>query len=80
MVKSATEVVGQLVWGTTKTYERRSVRLPRFLREQLAAYLADRPHAPHDLVFTMPQGRLLGTRRVPTARRPASAKAKRQGQ
>jgi integrase len=47
---------GELVWGTTKTYERRSVRLPRSLREQLGAYLADRPHAPGDPVFTMPQG------------------------
>jgi excisionase family DNA binding protein len=56
VVESATEVAGELVWGTTKTYERRTVRLPRFLREQLAAYLADRPHAPGDLVFTMPEG------------------------
>ena len=32
------------------------MRLPRFLCEQLGAYLADRPHAPNDLVFTMLQG------------------------
>jgi hypothetical protein len=42
--------------GATKTYERRTVRMPRFLCEQVGAYLADRAHAPGDLVFTMPQG------------------------
>ena len=46
VVESATEVDNRLVWGATKTYERRTVRLPRFLCEQLGAYLADRPHAP----------------------------------
>ncbi len=30
--------------------------LPRFLCEQLAAYLAERPHGPDVLVFTAPQG------------------------
>jgi hypothetical protein len=38
--ESATEVDGRLVWGSTKTYARRIVHLPRFLCEQLAAYLA----------------------------------------
>jgi Phage integrase family len=42
--------------GPTKTGERRTVPLPHFLAEQLGAYLADRPHDPDDLVFTMPQG------------------------
>jgi integrase len=54
--ESATEVDGRLVWGPTKTYARRTVPLPRFLCEQLAAYLAERPHGPEDLVFTAPQG------------------------
>jgi integrase len=54
--KSATEVDGRLVWGPTKTYARPTVHLPRFLCEQLAAYLAERPHGPDDLVFTAPQG------------------------
>jgi hypothetical protein len=40
----------------TKTYEGRTVRLPRLLREELAAYLADRPHGPDDLVFTGSSG------------------------
>ena len=43
--------------GVTKTYERRTVRLPRFLCEQVGAYLADRPHAPDDLVFFDAPGR-----------------------
>jgi integrase len=44
------------VWGPTKTYARRTVPLPRFLCEQLAAYLAERPHGPDDLMFTAAQG------------------------
>jgi integrase len=40
VVESATEVANELVWGATKTYERRTVRR----------------HAPDDLVFTMPEG------------------------
>src|SRR5512133_1018772 len=56
VVESATEVDNKLVWGVTKTYERRSVRLPRSLCEQVSAYLADRPHAPDDLVLTRLQG------------------------
>jgi integrase len=56
VVEAATEVNGRLAWGPTKTGERRIVPLPRFLAEQLGAYLADRPHSPDDLVFGMPQG------------------------
>jgi integrase len=54
--ESATEVDGRLVWGSPKTYARRTVPLPRVLCEQLAAFLAERPHGPEDLVFTAPQG------------------------
>jgi integrase len=56
VVESVTEVDGKQVWGATKTYEARTVRLPRFLVEELAAYLADRPHGHDDLVFTSPEG------------------------
>ncbi|HYY78707.1 MAG TPA: tyrosine-type recombinase/integrase [Actinomycetes bacterium] len=56
VAESATEIDGRLVWGTTKTYARRTVHLPRFLCDQLAGYLAERPHGPDDLVFTAPQG------------------------
>ena len=54
--ESATEVDGRLVWEPTKTYARRTVPLPGFLCEQLAAYLAERPHGPDDLVFSGPAG------------------------
>jgi integrase len=40
VVESASEVDGRLVLGSTKTYAERTVRLPRFLREDLAVYLA----------------------------------------
>jgi integrase len=39
-----------------KTHEARTVRLPRFLCDELAAHLADRPHDPADLVFTAARG------------------------
>jgi integrase len=56
VVEAATEVNGRLAWGPTKTGERRTVPLPRFLAGQLGTYLADRRHGPEDLVFTMPGG------------------------
>jgi len=56
VVESATEVGSALVWGPTKTDERRAVRLPRFLAELLAEHLAGQPHGPDDLVFTAPLG------------------------
>jgi integrase len=43
VVESATEVGGRLVLGSTKTHAERTVRLPRFLRDDLALYLAGRP-------------------------------------
>ena len=42
--------------GPTKTHADRTVRLPRFLREELAAYLADRPRDPNAFLFTAPRG------------------------
>jgi integrase len=56
VVEAATEVNGRLAWGPTKTGERRTVPLPRFLAEQLGAYLDGRPHGPDALVFGMPHG------------------------
>jgi integrase len=75
VVESATEVGSALVWGPTKTDERRLVRLPRFLVELLAEHLAGRPRGPEDLVFTAPQGGPLRERKFlhgqlkPAARR-----------
>jgi integrase len=74
--ESATEVDGRLVWGPTKTYARRTVPLPRFLSDQLAAYLAGRPHGPDDLVFTAPQGGPLREQKfVAGIFKPAAARA-----
>src|SRR5512132_4158011 len=56
VVESASEVGGRLVLGSTKTYAERTVRLPRFLREDLAAYPASRPQDPDGFVFTAPKG------------------------
>jgi integrase len=56
VAEAAPEVAGRLCWGTVKTHEARTVRLPRFLVDELAAHLADRPHDPTDLVFTAPRG------------------------
>jgi integrase len=40
VVESYAEVYGALVLGATKTYERRTVRMPRFLCDRLAEHLA----------------------------------------
>jgi integrase len=56
VAEAAPEVAGRLEWGGVKTHEARTVRLPRFLCDELAAYLAGRPHGPEDLVFTAPLG------------------------
>jgi integrase len=56
VAEALTEVDGKLTWGTPKNHERRTVPLPPPLPEELGAWLADRPHAPEDLVFTAPRG------------------------
>ncbi len=45
-----------LVYGPTKTYERRSVPIPRAMCDELGAYLATRPADPEAFVFTAPDG------------------------
>jgi integrase len=54
VVESTSDVGGHLVTGPTKTYADRMVRLPRFLRDELAAHLAgqDGPSHPDGFVFT----------------------------
>jgi integrase len=42
--------------AASSTHEARTVRLPRFLCDELGAYLAGRPHGAGDLVFTAPLG------------------------
>jgi integrase len=56
VAESATEVNGELVYGPTKNYHRRSVPLPPFLRDDLAGLLRSRPHDPDSFVFTAPEG------------------------
>jgi integrase len=56
VAEAAPEVAGRLRWGSVKTHEARTVRLPRFLREELAAHLAGRAVGPQDLVFTAARG------------------------
>lgn len=48
-----------LVFGEPKTYQRRSVTLPAFLRDELAAHLAGRSAGPEDFVFQSPTGKVL---------------------
>src|SRR6266704_3674129 len=66
--EGATEVDGKLEWGAVKNYEARTVRMPASVRDELAAYLAQRPYNasadttddpkdPSPLVFTSPEGR-----------------------
>jgi integrase len=56
VVESASEVGGRLITGPTKTHAERTVRLPRFLRDELAAYLASRPRDRDAFVFAAPKG------------------------
>ena len=57
IVEAITEVHGRVVIGTTKTHQRRSVPIPRFLADELAIQLAGK--APGDLIFTAPEGGVL---------------------
>ena len=50
VVEAITDVHGRVVIGTTKTHQRRSVPIPRFLADELADHLAGK--APGDLVLT----------------------------
>ena len=60
VAESVTEVdrLG-LVFGEPKTYQRRSVTLPAFLRDELADHLAGRTVGPDDFVFPSPKGGVL---------------------
>ena len=57
IVEAASEVRGEIIFGTPKTHQRRSVPFPRFLTEPLAALVAGKD--PDDLVFTSPDGHVL---------------------
>jgi integrase len=57
VVESVTEVNGVLIFGTPKAHQSRSVPVPGFLREQLAAAMAGK--APDDRLFTSRDGSVL---------------------
>ncbi len=57
VAESVTEVNGVAVFGTPKSHQRRSVPLPRFLVDDMAAQLAGK--GPEDLVFTSPDGAVM---------------------
>jgi integrase len=57
VVESLSETSEGLLFGATKTYQRRTVVIPGFLREQLAEHLATHVGIAEDaLVFTSPSG------------------------
>ncbi|MGH2732314.1 MAG: tyrosine-type recombinase/integrase, partial [Actinomycetota bacterium] len=67
IVESLSEVNGQLHFGPTKTYSRRSVRLPRFVSELLAEHIVRCVGQGRGaLIFTAPGG---GPLRGPNFRR-----------
>lgn len=55
--EAVVDVRGELVWGTPKTHERRSVPVPEFLVDRLAGRVAGKPQ--DDLVFTSALGAAL---------------------
>ena len=60
VAEAMTEVHGELVWGTPKTHETRSVPIPRVLLDDLAAHVQGK--ARDDLVFTTTTGAPLRNR------------------
>jgi integrase len=57
--RSVSDVNGTLILVPPKNGKTRVVGIPRFLCEELGAYLANRPHGPNDLVFTGRRGSML---------------------
>jgi integrase len=57
IAETCSEVRGRVVFGEPKTSaSRRTITLPRFLVESLAAHLATQANAQSDLVFRAPEG------------------------
>lgn len=56
VAESVSDVGGQLIVGSTKTYANRHVPIPTLLKDELAAYLAERRNDRDALVFTSPKG------------------------
>lgn len=56
VAESLADVGGHLQYGPTRTYARRHVPLPPFLRDELGEQLALRRRGPDDLLFSAPRG------------------------
>ena len=56
VAESLSDVAGHLYFGATKTYARRHVELPGFMRDELADFINGRARNPNELVFTAPHG------------------------
>lgn len=56
VAESVSDVAGELIIGPTKTYANRHVPIPTLLRDELAAYVADRRQDREEFVFTGPLG------------------------
>lgn len=56
VAESLADVNGTLIFGPTKTYARRHVPLPPFLRDELEIYVRGRSLDPEALVFTAKKG------------------------
>lgn len=57
VVEAVANVNGKMIFGPPKSHQRRSVPVPRFLREDLAAHLSGK--GLDDLAFTSPEGSVL---------------------
>jgi integrase len=73
IVEAVVDVDGQMIFGPPKTHQHRSVAIPKFLRDDLAAQLAGK--SPDDLVFPSRTGSPL---RVQSFRRGAFDAAARE--
>jgi integrase len=60
IAESVTEVQGRAVFSTPKTHQSRSVPIPRFLADALAAHVAGK--GPSEFVFSAPHGGVLRAR------------------
>lgn len=57
VVEAVSDVNGRMVFGEPKSHQSRTVPVPRFLKDDLAAQMAGK--APDELVFTSPTGAVL---------------------
>ncbi|MDR1387927.1 MAG: site-specific integrase [Propionibacteriaceae bacterium] len=74
VAESVTPVRGRLVWGDTKSHERREVPIPKFLAADLEALMSWRD-GPDDQLFTGPLGGVPRSRTLQRSALTAAAKA-----